>query len=95
MRSPELAEALSERLGRPITAGGLRMALQRSRQRFVEFLLEEVTRSLGAPTPDELEEELVDLGLLAYCGPVLKRRGTPGEADNVGGARSDRQRREQ
>jgi RNA polymerase sigma-70 factor (ECF subfamily) len=93
MRSPELAEALSERLGRPITAGGLRMALQRSRQRFVEFLLEEVTRSLGTPTLYELEEELIDLGLLEYCGPLLKRHGVPRAADTVGESRSGREPR--
>jgi RNA polymerase sigma factor (sigma-70 family) len=84
MHSPEMAEALSKRLGRPIAAGGLRMALQRSRQRFVEFLLEDVTASLGAPTQHQLEEELIDLGLFEYCGPVLKRRGVPKSADPVG-----------
>ena len=30
-----------------------------------------------SPTPDELEEELIDLGLLEYCRPVLKRQGSP------------------
>jgi RNA polymerase sigma-70 factor (ECF subfamily) len=94
MRSPEMADVLSKQLGRPIAPGGLRMALLRSRERFVEFLLEEVTGSLGAPTPDELEEELIDLGLLEYCGPVLKRRGVPRVADTVGEFRSGRQRRE-
>jgi RNA polymerase sigma-70 factor (ECF subfamily) len=93
MHSPELAETLSKQLGRPITAGGVRMALQRSRQRFVEFLLEEVTLSLGAPTSDELEEELIDLGLLEYCGPVLKRRGVSRAADTVGEFRPGRQPR--
>jgi RNA polymerase sigma-70 factor (ECF subfamily) len=75
MHSPELAELLSKDLGRPISAGGLRMALQRSRDRFVEFLLQEVAGSLKAPTPDLLEEELIDLRLLDYCRPALKRAG--------------------
>jgi RNA polymerase sigma-70 factor (ECF subfamily) len=75
MHSPELAEMLSKDLGRPISAGGLRMALQRSRDRFVEFLLHEVAGSLKSPTPDLLEEELIDLKLLEYCRPVLKKVG--------------------
>ena len=56
-------------------AGGLRMALQRSRERFVEFLLQEVAGSLNAPTPDRLEQELIDLRLLDYLRPALKRAG--------------------
>jgi RNA polymerase sigma-70 factor (ECF subfamily) len=75
--SPELAERLSATLGRPITAGGVRMALQRSRDRFVGFLLEEVKGSLNSPTPDELEEELIALDLMEYCRPVLRRQGSP------------------
>jgi RNA polymerase sigma-70 factor (ECF subfamily) len=74
MRSKDLAERLSEILGRTINPGGLRMALQRSRTRFVEFLLEEVAASLPGPTFKELEQELIDLKLLEYCRPVLKRR---------------------
>jgi hypothetical protein len=76
MHSPEMAARMSMVLGRPISAGGLRMALQRSRDRFVGFLLEEVAGSLGAPGKDELEQELIDLNLLGYCGPALKRIGT-------------------
>jgi RNA polymerase sigma-70 factor (ECF subfamily) len=75
--SPELAERLSETLGRPISAGGVRMALQRSRDRFVEFLLDEVSASLDSPTPNELEEELIAVNLMEYCRPVLKRQGPP------------------
>jgi RNA polymerase sigma-70 factor (ECF subfamily) len=75
LHSPELAELLSKDLGRPISAGGLRMALQRSRDRFVEFLLQEVAGSLKSPTPELLEEELIELRLLDYCRPALKRAG--------------------
>jgi DNA-directed RNA polymerase specialized sigma24 family protein len=76
-RSQDLAERLSGVLGRPITPGGLRMALQRSRSRFVGFLLEEVSASLHAPTLEELEQELIDLKLLDYCRPALKRLRDP------------------
>jgi RNA polymerase sigma factor (sigma-70 family) len=75
MHSPELAEMLSKDLGRRISAGGLRMALQRARDRFVEFLLQEVAGSLKTPTPELLEQELIDLRLLDYCRPALKRAG--------------------
>jgi RNA polymerase sigma-70 factor (ECF subfamily) len=71
--SPELAALLSESLGRPISAGGLRMALQRARDRFVEYLLEEVKASLKTPTEELVEQELIDLGLMEYCRPALKR----------------------
>jgi RNA polymerase sigma-70 factor (ECF subfamily) len=81
LHSPELAVMLSESLGRPISAGGLRMALQRSRDRFVEFLLQEVTASLKAPTEEVLEQELIDLGLMEYCRPALKRAGRPRSAE--------------
>ena len=80
LHSPELAELLSRALGRPVLAGGVRMALQRSRLRFVEFLLEDVARSLKAPTPDQVEEELIHLGLLEYCRPALKRAGQSTQA---------------
>jgi DNA-directed RNA polymerase specialized sigma24 family protein len=80
LRSPELAERLSAELGRPITAGGLRQALQRSRDQYVGFLVEEVAGSLESPTADELEleQELGELGLLDQCRPALRRRGRPG-----------------
>jgi RNA polymerase sigma-70 factor (ECF subfamily) len=73
MHSPELATLLSKDLGRPISAGGLRMALQRARDRFVQFLLAEVAASLKDPTEEHVEEELIDLGLREYCRPALKR----------------------
>jgi DNA-directed RNA polymerase specialized sigma24 family protein len=72
--SNHLAERLSEKLGRPLTGGAVRQALQRSRRKYVNFLLTEVLASLDRPTQDELEEELSDLSLLAYCRPFMKRR---------------------
>ena len=75
LHSPELAERLSEKLGRPINPGALRMALQRSRDRFVGFLLEDVAACLAEPTPDLLEQELIDLDLLEYCKAFRRRKG--------------------
>jgi RNA polymerase sigma-70 factor (ECF subfamily) len=75
MRSPELAEQLSDQLGRPFTAVGIRQILHRAREKFAELLLEEVAHSLENPTAEQLVEELVELGLLDYCLPALQRRG--------------------
>ena len=75
--SQELAKRLAIALGRPLTAGAVRQALQRSRRKYVDYLLTEVLVSLNRPTQDELEEELSDLNLLDYCRPYLKRRDHP------------------
>jgi RNA polymerase sigma-70 factor (ECF subfamily) len=76
--SQELAKRLGVTLGRPLTAGAVRQALQRSRRKYVDFLLTEVIASLDRPTQDELEEELRDLSLLDYCRPFMKGRDQAG-----------------
>jgi RNA polymerase sigma-70 factor (ECF subfamily) len=73
MRSPELAEHLAARLGRPLTAAGVRQTLHRAREKFAELLLVEVGRVLDEPTPAAVEQELADLSLLDYCRPALGR----------------------
>lgn len=74
LRSQEMAQRLGERLGRPMTAAAARQTLHRAREKFADFLIEEVLHSLDAPTADDLHSELVDLGLLEYCRPALERR---------------------
>jgi RNA polymerase sigma-70 factor (ECF subfamily) len=76
--SPQLAERVGARLGRPLTAAAARKALQRAHARYAELLVEEVARSLGEPTPAELAEELRALDLLRYCRSVLAQRGPAG-----------------
>jgi RNA polymerase sigma-70 factor (ECF subfamily) len=78
MRSAQMAEQLSARLGRPVTADWVRQTLRRARTKFADFLIAEVVPTLPAPTLDELERELLDVGLLTYCQPALDRyrRGT-------------------
>lgn len=73
LRSPELAEELSKKLGRPMTAGNLRQILHRARDKFIEFLVGEVCVSLRHPGREEVEEELGDLKLLEFCKPSLAR----------------------
>jgi hypothetical protein len=74
LASTELAGKLSVELKKPLTAGAVRQALQRSRRKYVDYLLTEVRASLHNPSRDELEQELSDLNLLHYCRPFLKRR---------------------
>ncbi len=74
--SAELAARLTEQLApdRPFTETGIRKTLQRARTHFAEALIAEVARSLGNPTNDELEQELIDVGLLPYCRSALQQR---------------------
>jgi DNA-directed RNA polymerase specialized sigma24 family protein len=76
MRSPRLAEQLTAQLGRPFSAVGVRQALHRAREKFADLLLDEVAHSLENPTAEQVERELIELGLLDYCLPALKRRGS-------------------
>jgi hypothetical protein len=64
----ELAAQLSAG-GPGRTAGWVRTTLFRARQRFCELLRQEVARELDVPTSADVDEELADLGLLAYCQP--------------------------
>jgi RNA polymerase sigma-70 factor (ECF subfamily) len=73
LRSPQMAEQLSAQLGQRLTADWVRQTLHRGREKFAELLLAEVEETLRDPTPDELEEELADVGLLCYCQGPLKR----------------------
>ena len=74
LRSPELAAGLSEELGKPINAGGVRVLVHRSRELFGELLLDEVSESLSGGSLDEAEQELIDLDLHEYCRPALEKR---------------------
>lgn len=71
--SEALARILSEKLGRAINAPACRKALQRSREKFAEFLLTELKDSLTDPSPENLRQELIDLDLFEACRPLLER----------------------
>lgn len=62
------AAALS---GRPLRADAFRKQLSRARRLFAEFLLDEITQTVEAPTADRIEEELTELGLMAYVRDYL------------------------
>jgi RNA polymerase sigma-70 factor (ECF subfamily) len=69
--SEQLAARLSKATGRRIRADATRQQLRRARVRFAELLLEELAWSLDEPTPDKVEEELVELGLMEYVRDFL------------------------
>jgi RNA polymerase sigma factor (sigma-70 family) len=79
LSSEEMAERLSEQLGRPLTAAGVRQVLKRAREKFAELLVQEVALTLAEPSAEELEEEVSELGLLSYCRSALGRRAGIGE----------------
>ena len=71
MRSAGMAEKLSAALGKEVSAEWVRKWLHLAREKFAELLLHEVTISLRDPTPDTVEQELIDLELFQYCKPAL------------------------
>ena len=79
LRSTQLAELLSAKLGKPFTAAGVRQLLHRAREVFGDLLVAEVARSLQVDPADadgnaRAEQELIDLGLLfSYCKKALER----------------------
>jgi RNA polymerase sigma-70 factor (ECF subfamily) len=72
--SSRAAEQLSVRLGRPVTGDWVRKTQQRAHARYADLLLDEVSHSLGTPSPEVLEKELQELDLLKYCRSALARR---------------------
>jgi RNA polymerase sigma-70 factor (ECF subfamily) len=83
--SDELAARLSARLGRPFSDNALRKLLYRARLLFADLLVEEVARSLPTADTDEVERELIELGLLEPCKSALAQRRAGG-AIRTGGA---------
>src|SRR5262249_29157589 len=75
----EAAQHRGAAVGRPMTPEWFRKSLHRARRRFAGLLLDEVARSLGSPTPEELDEELIALGLKEHCLWAFRGRyGAPG-----------------
>jgi RNA polymerase sigma-70 factor (ECF subfamily) len=67
------ATELSQLLDRPVIPDTYRQTLRRARIKFAELLWLEVAFSLGTNQRGEVEQELADLELLAYCGPLKKK----------------------
>lgn len=71
--STELAGKLSEQLGKPVTGANARVMVHRARDEFAKLLFDEVAETLDEPSRSDIEEELIELGLLEYCRPALER----------------------
>jgi RNA polymerase sigma-70 factor (ECF subfamily) len=74
LRSHEMAEQLGRVLGKQPTPSGVRKSLERARDRFADLLLDAIAQTLSDPTPEQLEEELIDLNLMEHCRSALERR---------------------
>lgn len=76
LSSAQIAELLTARLNpeKPYTDVGIRKTVQRAREKLSDLLLDEVAHSLGGASLVEVEEELVETGLIAYCRDALLRR---------------------
>jgi RNA polymerase sigma-70 factor (ECF subfamily) len=72
--SAGMAAALVDKLGRPITAAAVRQTIHRARAKFADLLLDDVARTLQGDDADALEQEIIDLGLHAYCADILRQR---------------------
>jgi hypothetical protein len=69
--STVLADRAAAVLGRPLRADAFRKQLSRARRFFAGLLVQEVRQTLEAPSPQCVEEELIDLGLMPYIRPFL------------------------
>jgi hypothetical protein len=61
-------------------AAAFRKQLSRARRLFTELLVVEVARTLGQPTPEQVKQELIDVGLWRYIQDYLPTRGPGREA---------------
>jgi DNA-directed RNA polymerase specialized sigma24 family protein len=63
--SEQLAVRAGARLKKPLRADAFRKQLSRARRLFARLTVQEVVQTLESPNPERIEEELIDLGLLA------------------------------
>ncbi len=64
--STALAERASEQSGRPINAAAFRKQLSRARDLFATVLVNEAAETLEEPTRDQVQEELIEVGLWPF-----------------------------
>ncbi len=76
LTAAEIARRLNEAdsSARAYSEPGVRKIVQRGRELFSDLVVEEVARTLDDPSNDDLEQELVELGLSPWCRTALKRR---------------------
>ena len=69
--SEQMARRVADRIKKPIRAEAFRKQLSRARRLFVKLLVQEVVQTIENPTPERIEEELSDVGLLRDVMPYL------------------------
>lgn len=69
--STSLAARASKLFRKPVRPESYRRLLSRARRRFAELLLAELVQTLDAPNPENIEDELNDLGLMACVRKFL------------------------
>jgi DNA-directed RNA polymerase specialized sigma24 family protein len=69
--SKSLAAQATQLTGQRLNAEGFRQRLSRARRVFARLVVQEVAETLQSPTPDQVEDELVVLGLMGYVRRYL------------------------
>ncbi len=66
-----LAERTSARIGRPIRAEAFRKQVSRARRLLAQIILNEAAQTLDKPTPERVQEELMEVDLWKYVHGYL------------------------
>lgn len=69
--SPKQAARVAEKLGRPVTAEAFRKQVSRGKRLMAELILCEVAATVGSGKADDVEAELIELGLMKYVSDYL------------------------
>jgi Sigma-70 region 2 len=72
--SRSLADRAVALRGKPIRADAFRKQVSRGRRMLAQFLVNEIAQTLDHPDAAQIEEELVDVGLMAYVREFLPIR---------------------
>jgi hypothetical protein len=69
--SVQLAARLSNKIGQPMRPDAFRKQVSRARHMYARLMVDEVKQTLSDPTPQQVHEELLDVGLLGYVRKEL------------------------
>ncbi len=72
LTTTQLHQNLSETDKSIPASSAFRVFIHRARKRFGAILLEQVVASMNEPTDEQIELELIELGLHHFCKPVMK-----------------------
>ena len=69
--SEKLAARTTRLIGRPIQPAAFRKQVSRARRMFAQLVLREVQQTLDAPSIQQVEEELIEIGLMKHVRDFL------------------------